>query len=184
MDGLSIFSGGSRSDPPSRSAVAGMSPVGKVVWGGWQRASPLSPITAGENLRGTRPLTVDMETAAIAHVCYVNIIPFLAIRCITDTAKHSGVEHFEQNCKRASDIAKDITPPCSRSSADILFTHSETQTPGCGNGGLRSHTGFLSRKTASLPQCGREPCFETAALRRFRICFTWRTRWPWSPAEG
>lgn len=57
------------------------------------------------------PLTVDMETAAIAHVCYVNIIPFLAIRCITDTSEHSGVEHFEQNCKRASDIAKDIMPP-------------------------------------------------------------------------
>ena len=52
------------------------------------------------------PLTVDMETAAIAHVCYVNSIPFLAIRCITDTAEHSGVEHFEQNCKRASDIGK------------------------------------------------------------------------------
>ena len=55
------------------------------------------------------PLTVDMETASIAHVCYVNRIPFIAIRCVTDTADHNGVENFEENCARASAIAKDIT---------------------------------------------------------------------------
>ena len=55
------------------------------------------------------PLTVDMETAATAHVCYVNRIPFAAIRTVTDTADHSGVEHFEENCARASEIARDIT---------------------------------------------------------------------------
>lgn len=55
------------------------------------------------------PLAVDMETASIAHVCYVNKIPFLSIRCITDTAEHSGVENFEENCAKASEIAKDIT---------------------------------------------------------------------------
>lgn len=55
------------------------------------------------------PLTVDMETAAIAHVCYVNHIPFIAVRCITDTAAHSGIGHFEENCKRASAVAKDVT---------------------------------------------------------------------------
>lgn len=55
------------------------------------------------------PLTVDMETASIAHVCYVNSIPFISIRCITDTATHSGTGHFEENCKKASVIAKDIT---------------------------------------------------------------------------
>lgn len=55
------------------------------------------------------PMTVDMETASIAHVCYVNRIPFIAIRSITDTAAHSGAGHFEENCKRASEIAKDIT---------------------------------------------------------------------------
>lgn len=56
-----------------------------------------------------QPLSVDMETASIAHVCYVNKIPFIAIRTITDTATHSGAEHFEANCKQASSIAKDIT---------------------------------------------------------------------------
>lgn len=55
------------------------------------------------------PLSVDMETASIAHVCHVNSIPFVAIRCITDTAKHSGVETFEENCCEASAISKEIT---------------------------------------------------------------------------
>lgn len=55
------------------------------------------------------PLSVDMETAGIAHVCYVNNIPFLAVRCITDTASHSGNEHFEENIIKASEIAAKIT---------------------------------------------------------------------------
>ena len=55
------------------------------------------------------PLTVDMETASIAHVCYVNDIPFVSIRCITDTATRSGTGHFEENCEKAAMIAKDIT---------------------------------------------------------------------------
>lgn len=55
------------------------------------------------------PLAVDMETASVAHVCYVNKIPFLSIRCITDTAEHSGLENFEENCAKSSAIAKDIT---------------------------------------------------------------------------
>ncbi|MFQ9872660.1 MAG: hypothetical protein ACLRVT_06575 [Oscillospiraceae bacterium] len=55
------------------------------------------------------PLSVDMETAAIAHVCFAYSIPFLAIRSITDTAAHSGQENFEKNCLNASKIAKDIS---------------------------------------------------------------------------
>lgn len=55
------------------------------------------------------PLTVDMETASIAHVCYVNNIHFISIRCITDTPDHSGTGSFEENCEKAASIAKDIT---------------------------------------------------------------------------
>lgn len=55
------------------------------------------------------PLSVDMETASIAHVCYVNQIPFIAIRCITDDARHNGTGHFEENCAKASAIARDVT---------------------------------------------------------------------------
>ena len=49
-----------------------------------------------------KPLCVDMETASIAHVCYVNKIPFIAIRSITDTEEKSGVETFHDNCVVAS----------------------------------------------------------------------------------
>lgn len=55
------------------------------------------------------PLSVDMETAAIAHVCHVNQVPFLSIRTITDTAEHEGVESFEKNCGHASQISAEIT---------------------------------------------------------------------------
>lgn len=55
------------------------------------------------------PLSVDMETGSIAHVCYVNQIPFLAIRSITDTPDHAGTGYFEQNCPKAAAIAKDLT---------------------------------------------------------------------------
>jgi len=55
------------------------------------------------------PLSVDMETGSIAHVCYVNHLPFIAIRTITDTPTYSGTDHFEANCKKASEIAKDVT---------------------------------------------------------------------------
>jgi len=44
------------------------------------------------------PLCVDMESASIAHVCYANNTPFIAIRTISDTEEHSGVEVFEENC--------------------------------------------------------------------------------------
>lgn len=55
------------------------------------------------------PLAVDMETAGAAHVCYVNRVPFLAVRSITDTGRDSGTEAFERNCVRASEIAAEIT---------------------------------------------------------------------------
>lgn len=61
------------------------------------------------------PLSVDMETGSIAHVCYANSVPFLAIRSITDTADHSGSGFFEMNCKEASRTAKDFTVAVIRS---------------------------------------------------------------------
>lgn len=56
----------------------------------------------GEINEAYAPLSVDMETAAIAHVCHVNQVPFLAVRCITDIADHSGLGAFEENCAIAS----------------------------------------------------------------------------------
>ena len=50
------------------------------------------------------PLSVDMESAAAAHACYLNGVPFLAIRAISDTAE-SGPEAFEVNEISAADAA-------------------------------------------------------------------------------
>lgn len=55
------------------------------------------------------PLAVDMESASIAHVCYVNRIPFLSLRTITDTALHEGQDNFEKNCEKASRICAGLT---------------------------------------------------------------------------
>ena len=47
-------------------------------------------------------ICVDMETAAIAHVCYVNEIPFLAVRGISDGAESDGWSTFEQNLEHVA----------------------------------------------------------------------------------
>ena len=49
------------------------------------------------------PLCVDMETASIAHVCYANSIPFIAIRSMSDTPHESGNDAFEKYCMAAAD---------------------------------------------------------------------------------
>lgn len=51
------------------------------------------------------PFSADMETTAIAQVCYAYRIPFLSVRTVTDDARHSGMENFEKNCAAASEIA-------------------------------------------------------------------------------
>lgn len=94
----------------SRQAVDNLDVEGKIYWG---RMVTGEMFIADEGRKAINehfhPLTVDMETASIAHVCYVNSIPFISIRNVTDTATHSGTGHFEENCKKASIIAKDIT---------------------------------------------------------------------------
>lgn len=62
-----------------------------------------------EIIAGFAPLSTDMETAAFHHVCYVNKIPFLSVRSITDTAEHSGTVNFDMNCTSASEISIRIT---------------------------------------------------------------------------
>jgi adenosylhomocysteine nucleosidase len=54
------------------------------------------------------PLCVDMETASVAHVCYVNNIPFIAIRSITDAESNCGTETFEDNCVSAANNSINI----------------------------------------------------------------------------
>lgn len=94
----------------SEIAVKGIKLEGEVFWGRIVTGEAFISDEGRKKINDEfAPLAVDMETASIAHVCYVNKIPFLSIRCITDTAEHSGIENFEENCKKASAIAKDIT---------------------------------------------------------------------------
>lgn len=53
-------------------------------------------------------LGIDMESCAIAHACYVNAVPFLSVRTVTDNAQESGLENFEQNIEKASRISMEI----------------------------------------------------------------------------
>ena len=55
------------------------------------------------------PLSVDMETAAAAQVCYAFEIPFLAIRTVTDNPECSGSEAYHANCDQAGETAANIT---------------------------------------------------------------------------
>ena len=94
----------------SKSAVDKLATSGKIVWGRMATGESFITDECRQKINGEfAPLTVDMETAGIAHVCYANEIPFIAIRCVTDTEKHRGVDNFDKNCARASNIAKDIT---------------------------------------------------------------------------
>jgi len=43
-----------------------------------------------------------METAAIAHVCYVKKVPFIAVRSISDNEDNCGEENFVKYCDLAS----------------------------------------------------------------------------------
>ena len=43
------------------------------------------------------PLCVEMEGCAIAHACYVNKVPFVIIRCMSDTADESVINSYSFN---------------------------------------------------------------------------------------
>jgi adenosylhomocysteine nucleosidase len=51
------------------------------------------------------PMCVEMEGAAIAHTCYVNDIPFVIIRCISDMADDSGNTDYTFNEKSAAETS-------------------------------------------------------------------------------
>ena len=93
----------------SEKAVKKLGECHNVVWGRMVTGEQFIAEDGRKEINAKyEPLIVDMETASIAHVCYVNQIPFISIRCITDTARYSGTDNFEKNCGRASEIAKDI----------------------------------------------------------------------------
>jgi adenosylhomocysteine nucleosidase len=54
-------------------------------------------------IKNYSPQCVDMETASVAHVCYANAIPFVAVRSMSDTPDESGNEAFEKYFKTAAE---------------------------------------------------------------------------------
>lgn len=94
----------------SKKAVNNLQTPYKVYWGKMVTGEHfVAEVGRKEINEKYAPMIVDMETASIAHVCYVNKIPFISIRCITDTARYCGTDNFDKNCGKASEIAKDIT---------------------------------------------------------------------------
>jgi adenosylhomocysteine nucleosidase len=59
-------------------------------------------------IRKYKPLCVEMEGAAIGHAAYLNKIPFLVIRCISDLADAKATESFETFEYEAADISSSI----------------------------------------------------------------------------
>ena len=64
-------------------------------------------ISGGEKkayiIENFHPQCVEMEGAAIAHTCYANKVPFVIIRCMSDTADESVKETYsEETASRLS----------------------------------------------------------------------------------
>lgn len=51
------------------------------------------------------PACVEMEGAAIAHTCYINKIPFVIIRCMSDMADETAENTYDFNEKVAADLS-------------------------------------------------------------------------------
>lgn len=54
------------------------------------------------------PLAVDMETAAIGHCAFMNEVPFVSIRCISDNADDEGEMSFDEFEKIAAKRVAEI----------------------------------------------------------------------------
>ena len=72
-------------------------------------------VASGDQFIGTRelkaviqknckPACVEMEGAAIAHAAYLNKVPFVIIRCMSDTADESGDKTYSWNEEKAAKL--------------------------------------------------------------------------------
>lgn len=113
----------------SKKAVQKLNLPHRVLWGRMATGEAFIDTANRQTINEKyAPLSVDMETASIAHVCYVFDIPFISIRSITDTAEHSGETVFEENCLAASTIARDITLALIHELSGIPAFSRKTQT--------------------------------------------------------
>lgn len=54
------------------------------------------------------PACVEMEGAAIAHACYINKIPFVVIRCMSDMAEDASESTYDFNEASAADLSANL----------------------------------------------------------------------------
>ena len=54
------------------------------------------------------PYAVDMESAAVGHCCYLNEMPFVSVRCISDNADDEGAMSFDEFEKIFPDIEENV----------------------------------------------------------------------------
>lgn len=54
------------------------------------------------------PCAVDMESSAVGHCCFLNNVPFVSVRCISDNADDEGAVSFEEFEKIAAKIVAEI----------------------------------------------------------------------------
>ena len=50
-------------------------------------------------------ICADMETAAVAHCCYINEVPFAAVRTISDTPECGGIKNCIANLEKAARLS-------------------------------------------------------------------------------
>ena len=59
------------------------------------------------------PYAVDMESAAVGHCCFLNEMPFVSVRCISDNADDEGAMSFDEfekiAAKRVAEIVLRMT---------------------------------------------------------------------------
>lgn len=59
------------------------------------------------------PYAVDMESAAVGHCCFLNDMPYVSVRCISDNADDEGAMSFDEfekiAAKRVADIVLEMT---------------------------------------------------------------------------
>lgn len=86
--------------------AAGTAHVGTVLTGDDFIDSHEKKAKIAENHDG---LCLEMEGAAIAHTCFVNKIPFVIVRCISDMADGSATTDYAKFELIAADKSADIT---------------------------------------------------------------------------
>ena len=74
-------------------------------------------------------LCIDMETAAVSHACYLNRIPFIAVRSISGNDKEAGQEAINRNYDKATKAITAASRILSRPKIKRLFSFMVIFTP-------------------------------------------------------